>query len=104
QQAAAQPPGEERRAHVRYQCNLKTSYRYLGGPVDRSCKAVIQDISQGGIAIASSTSFQPGTALMVQLNEPALRALPPLLLRVVHASRPAGGDWLLGCDLASKLI
>ena len=64
---------------------------------------VIVDISCGGIKIALTRRFQPGTPLVIELpgenNEPSRY----LQVRVIYTNPGSDNQWIHGCELRVAL-
>lgn len=92
-------PGLERRAKVRHTASQETScHPVAAGWNDSWWQATVRDISGGGIRLAVTHLFEPGTLLALDL-EGVLRLL---VARVVHVS-PQPDGWVVGCEFISKL-
>jgi len=63
----------------------------------------IRDISTSGIGLAAGRRFERGTILAIEFpgNSPELPST--LIVRVVHVTRHAEENWLIGCELMRKL-
>jgi hypothetical protein len=97
------PAPGDRRAAVRYACELETSCRSVAGSREVPWPARVRDISLTGICILVSRRFEPGTLLAVDLQNAAAELPSTLIGRVVRVNRQADGDWALGCVFATPL-
>jgi CheY-like chemotaxis protein len=97
--------GEERRACVRYLCQLDGTCQPIGRPsTGESWLGKLLDISATGVKILINRRFEVGTLLAVELPRPGWEAAPILLCRVVRvAKEPVGRDWEVGCMLDREL-
>jgi hypothetical protein len=101
---SAEPAGSERRAYIRFPCDLGTSCCASAGDDRTRWTARMQDISRGGARVIVDRRFEPGTILNIQVEGAEREELPPVLLaRVVHVSAQSGGFWALGCRFAREL-
>lgn len=105
--AGAKPSKEEeqreRRASVRYPCNLQPSWRELGSNRGFSRIGKVHDISAAGIGLVVERLIKPGTVLVVHLQTIDQRLTRPLPMRVMHATAQPEGTWLVGCEFVRKL-
>ena len=97
--------GEERRACVRYLCQLDGSCQPVGQPTTgESWLGKLRDISATGVKLSVNRRFEIGTLLVLELPHPGWEASRMLLCRVVRVSQePLGSDWEVGCTLAHEL-
>jgi hypothetical protein len=93
----------ERRAAIRYPCELAASYRVPSEDEDLHWPAQVQDISSIGLSVLVNGSFAVGTALAVELHNEDDSLAYSLLARVVRATPLTGGVWWLGCIFARPL-
>jgi hypothetical protein len=100
---AAQVLADERRASVRYLCDLETACQPLGGDVVDSWPARALDISAGGVALVLGRRFEPGALLTVRLETADGKTTRTMLVRVVHTTQVDERTWRLGCALAGQL-
>src|SRR5262249_49137100 len=87
----------ERRAWVRYSCDLNSSCQPLAATTKLSWTAKVHDISCGGIALLLERRFQRGTLLSVQLLGTDGDASDTLMAQVVRVQALPNRTWLLGC-------
>jgi CheY-like chemotaxis protein len=101
------PPfrGEERRACVRYLCQLDGSCQPIGQPTTGdSWLGKLRDISANGVKVLLNRRFEIGTLLVLELPRPGWDVSRMLLCRVVRvAKEPLGSDWEVGCTLDREL-
>jgi hypothetical protein len=103
QNSAQQAVADERRASVRYPCDLETACQPLAEATADAWPARALDLSAGGAALVLFRRFEPGTMLSVRLESPDGEVARTLFLRVVHATPQLDGSWRLGCALAGEL-
>jgi CheY-like chemotaxis protein len=98
-------PAPERRACVRYLCQLDGSCQPVGQPMTgESWLGKLRDISSTGVKILVNRRFEVGTLLALELPRPGWETTRILLCRVVRmAPEPIGRDWEIGCTLAREL-
>jgi hypothetical protein len=63
----------------------------------------VRELTAGGIGLMIKRRFEPGTLLAVELQSSTTDFSRTLVARVIHAKSQGGGDWVIGCILASKL-
>ena len=105
--AAQQPWPNDRRAWVRYPCDLKSSCEPVPLPTasqpEWKWAAEIRDISVAGAGLVLARRFEPGTPLFIDLASRGDGTPCTLSVRVARlASLPMGG-WLLGCQFDTPL-
>jgi hypothetical protein len=93
----------ERRAWIRYPCNLETASVSPAAETKKHEPATVRDISAAGIGLLLNRRIRPGTVLEVELPIPAKGFSRPIQARVMHASVHSGGGWLVGCTFARPL-
>jgi serine/threonine-protein kinase len=93
----------ERRAYVRFQCQLDSSCRSLGAGTNLHWDARVLDISKGGVALVLNRRFEPGTLLEVDLHTTTPGALHNAMVRVMNVRRQGDGSWVLGCAFSHEL-
>jgi hypothetical protein len=102
-QATAPQSGDERRAWVRYPCNVASLYQPGTGQLDhRWWFAQVRDISKKGIGLILPRRFEPGTQLAVALYSRIPAFSRTLEATVVHVA-PLGENWAVGCAFAQGL-
>src|SRR5207249_7242888 len=97
--------GHERRACVRYLCQLDGSCQPVGQPATgETWVGKLRDISSTGVKILVNRRFEIGTLLVLELPRPGWDTSRMLLCRVVRTSKESiGRDWEIGCTLAREL-
>jgi PilZ domain len=96
------PARPERRTSERQPCALETScLRAADG--QGAWDARVIDISSTGVGLLMGRRFEPGTLLSFRLEGRSEGQSYNALARVIHATRQAGGGWLLGCALLDEL-
>ncbi len=95
-------PKRERRTSARHLCELRSQCRPLVDADDIDWPASIRDISRGGLKLAASRRFEPGTVLTILPRLNAKDAPRALVAKVVRVSRD-GAAWTLGCCFAREL-
>ncbi len=104
-----QLPGQRRsvefRVHERHPCQLQTSCQPIAARSDKDLMwpATVRDLSVRGLGLVLGRRFEPGTGLAIEVPGPDGAPSDTLLVKVVHASRLAGGSHLLGCVFVSDL-
>jgi hypothetical protein len=93
----------ERRASVRYACDLETSWRVYGTRTGDWWTVSVQDISVAGIGLISNFRLNSGTILVVKLQSTNQSFSRPLLARVSRATVQSDGKWVIGCSFVRKL-
>ncbi len=101
----AEVRGEERRACVRYLCQLDGTCQPAGHPTTgETWIGKLRDISATGVKLLINRRFEIGTLLLLELPRPGWDAIRMLLCRVVRVSKePQGRDWDVGCILDREL-
>jgi hypothetical protein len=90
--------GAERRAWVRYPCNLETLCQPGEGRLDQPWWfAKVRDLSQHGIGLILNRPFELGDQLTVALYSPTLDVSRTLEARVAHIEPAEPGTWVVGC-------
>jgi hypothetical protein len=97
------PETTERRAWVRYVCELLTICQPTNLPTKEALLARVRNISRGGASLVIDQKFENGTILSVELPGPDGEPMCSLLACVIHAISQTGGDWSLGCSFVREL-
>ena len=92
-----------RRAAVRYQCGPATPGRVMVVGGQEWQRAWVLDLSLGGVGLLLGRPLDMGLTLVVVLKSTADKKTYELPARVCHASRQPDGDWIIGCEFATKL-
>ncbi len=97
--------GEERRACLRYLCQLDGTCQPVGHPTTgESWLGKLRDISATGVKVLVNRRFEIGTLLVLELPRPGWDASRMLLCRVVRVTKESlGRDWEVGCSLDREL-
>lgn len=94
----------ERRAWVRYPCELDGACQPLAGSRGSQWPGKIRNLSRGGIAVTLSRRFEVGTILAIDVQGQAEAVVAgTVLARVVRVQSQDDGSWLLGCALTKLL-
>lgn len=93
----------ERRAWVRYATNQPTECAPVVETDGPQWVGKVRDISAGGLGVVLDRRFEPGTVLLVGVEDKAEASYRALLARVVRVTRFPDGNWLLGCIFARNL-
>jgi serine/threonine protein kinase len=113
--AAGQPaesgnrPRQERRASVRYccdldtACNLQVSVHPDEVELQEQWQGTVRDLSVGGIGLLLARRFEPGTLLTVELRSSDRSLTRSLQIRVTHVKRSGRGRWFVGAAFTEKL-
>lgn len=97
----AQTPKSDRRAWVRYPCDMETSCK---AEADRlGCPATVRNISLGGMSLQVERQFESGTLIRVEVQSSLENTPHMLCVRVIHVTPQPDGTWLLGCAFAREL-
>jgi hypothetical protein len=96
------PSEPDSRAWVRFRCDVDTVCRAVTPSQDETWPARVMEVSPAGMSLVAPHRFDRGTLLNVEL--PGIIGSPPrhVLVRVV-TNRPAGANWVLGCELAAQI-
>jgi hypothetical protein len=94
----------ERRSDVRQQCYLETYCQPAASrPDDLWWLAMIQDVSQTGLAMLSTRRFEPDAMVTIELRGPSGQFICTSPARVVHIRKRSEGGWHIGCVFATRL-
>lgn len=94
---------DNRRAYVRFPCELDGSFSPLTGGRGAEWMGKIRDISQGGIGIVLGRRFELGTLLSVEIRDASGLSSGNLLARVVHVTPHTSGGWVIGCCFTNEI-
>lgn len=83
--------------------SLEASCHPIASAKDEPWPAQVRELTAGGIGLMIKRRFEPGTLLAVELQSSTTDFSRTLVARVIHAKSQGGGDWVIGCILASKL-
>ena len=96
-------PAREHRASVRYRCPPASTGRiYLAEDLE-FLRAHLLNISTTGIGLLLAKPLAVGLELTVQLASPHSKKSYRLPARVVHSTRHADDEWLVGCQFDKAL-
>jgi PilZ domain-containing protein len=101
--APAPAEKEERRAWLRYVCDLVTICQPTTLLNTESFLARVRNISHGGINFVVDQCFANGSILSVELPGADGQPTATLLACVIHCTPQAGGDWAMGCSFIREL-
>jgi hypothetical protein len=93
----------ERRAWVRYVCDLVTICQPAPSANREPHLARIRNVARGGINFDVDQHFESGSILSVELPGPIGEPTCRLLICVIHVTPLPGGDWSLGCSFVREL-
>jgi PilZ domain len=93
----------ERRAWVRYVCDLITICQPAHSPNREPFLARIRNVARGGINFDIDQRFESGSILSIELPGPIGEPVCRLLVCVIHVTPQPGGDWCLGCSFVREL-
>jgi hypothetical protein len=92
--------GVERRAAVRYPCDLEILYAPLWTSERRWAR--IRSVSVNGISLLVGAPIEPGTDLAIDMKIVDPGILLTLVARVVHATKQDEGSWIVGCKFLAR--
>ncbi len=93
----------ERRATVRYGCDLDSRCRRITTGEKDFWLARILNISAAGIGLLVSRRFELGTLLAVTLQGNDETSLHTVMARVANVRSEAANRWILGCAFTTRL-
>jgi PilZ domain len=94
----------DRREEPRSACRLEAQCRPVAhAQLAAAWPATIRDLSANGFQLFLSRRFEPGTLLVVDVQDPSGQATRMLVARVVRVSSPVRGRWILGCAFSVPL-
>ena len=91
------------RATVRYQCPPATPGRVILVNDQEFQRGWVQDLSATGIGMHLNRPLAVGTLVVIQMKSAGAKKTCELAARVVHATQRPTGEWLVGCELVTKL-
>jgi len=103
QQIANDKAGSERRAWVRYPCDLDSACQPLAGARGLQWPGKVRNLSGGGVALRLARRFEAGTVLAIDVQGRDESIVQTLLARVIHVLLQTDGSWLLGCAFTNPL-
>jgi CheY-like chemotaxis protein len=97
-------PHTERRAFVRYPCDLEHICRPVGQPPGaESWRGRVLDISTAGVRLLLDRQLEVGTVLVLGFPRSPQRSPRTLMARVVRAAPESDGEWSLGCTFTRRI-
>ena len=96
-------PGPDRRRERRQHLWGLPEVRFLLKPSFRPHRAVLLDLSAGGLALLTTYPLDAGSVLAVQLAAPDRRGMLCLLVEVRHVTELDSGGWQCGCAFRQHL-
>src|SRR5262249_11356557 len=98
-----QPPDPDRRAWVRYLCQLESCCQPLGLPkAGEQWAGRLRELCNGGVRVIVSRRFEVGTLLALETTGTGYSS-QTLLSRVVHVLPDEGPLWSHGCSFTNPL-
>jgi hypothetical protein len=98
--ATPSPPDAEqldRRATVRFPCNLKGNCGLPEADPNARWPAIVQDLSCTGIRLLVHCRFEPRSALVIELPGVEPNSVESILAKVVHVKTRGPNSWMVGC-------
>jgi c-di-GMP-binding flagellar brake protein YcgR len=96
------PTGPEKREWARQPCNVRVTYQVVSDPEQRTCQAVVNNLSSGGIGLRVDQPIEAGTLLNLVLENGRGQART-ILACVVHVLSRSGSERTLGCNFINEL-
>jgi hypothetical protein len=93
----------ERRISPRRPCLREITCQAVTGGKEESAPALLEDVSSGGLRLVLRRCYEAGCTLAVSWRLHPHKPGRTVLAHVVHASSEGGGNWVVGCALASAL-
>jgi hypothetical protein len=107
---AVAPPSTEPAAAVvrhrvlaRYPCYGRPMIRLLERPSFKCLMAMVHNFSGRGLGLIFHRPLEPGAVLALQLRRRFHGLSRIVSVRVVHATPQADGNYLIGCELNTRL-
>ncbi len=100
---ATRPEAPDRRAWVRFPCNVVTQCRVVAPPCPGSWEGRILEVSPGGLNLLVPLELQPGTILNIQLPESGTASPHYALVRVLRLQPFSSERWFLACEFAEQI-
>ena len=97
------PEVPERRAWVRFSCNVATQCRVVAPEQSDAWPARVLEVSPGGMNLLAPVELERGTVVNVRL--PDCEALVPrfVLVRVLRVTEFSSDRWFLACEFADQI-
>jgi c-di-GMP-binding flagellar brake protein YcgR len=93
----------ERRRHERRRFRASCFVSIVSRPGFPRARALVNDISAGGIGLVYSRRLETGAPVFVQLEGMPQGPAGLRMARVVHATRRDDGTWVIGCKFVHRL-
>jgi hypothetical protein len=93
----------DQRVAVRFAGNYKTSCQLLKDKEGEWLPAWVRDISATGINVLMERQFEPGTLLLLELENPETQKFSRTEMVVIHTMECPNGDWFHGGAFAKEL-
>ncbi len=90
---------EDRRSSIRCSCVIHAT---CDAPETEPCDGKVEDISEQGLGLILSRSFEPGTLLKVVLRRSDDAFLGVLNARVLRVTAKGDKEWFHGCETIQK--
>lgn len=87
----------DRRATVRYPCNLKSNCGLPEADPNARWPAEVQDLSTTGIRLLVHSRFEPRSMLVIEVPGVESGSRMGILAKVVHVKAHGPDEWLVGC-------
>jgi PilZ domain-containing protein len=89
----------DRRAQPRHNCGSARVVHLAIRPSFRAVRAIVSNVSAGGLGLTFNRALDPGTILAVQVRGRRLGVSLVRVARVVHATQ-TDGHWRIGCTIS----
>jgi len=96
-------PAEDKRAFVRFPCNVKATYERTDDPEEKQVSAEVDNVSATGIGLLLNHPLELGSLLNLHLCHAERDQTRTILACVVHVTTRPGGKCLLGCNFIREL-
>jgi hypothetical protein len=93
----------DQRKWVRYNCELKASFRKVGDPGNQAHAAQVLNISASGIGLSVTPPLDTGCLLNVDLLDKQGRLAHTILACAVHTTLRTNGELAVGCNFIREL-
>lgn len=101
--ARSDPNGTTKTLSKRKLVGLEAYCRSVAAVKDDPWPARVREIKSGSISLLLTRRFEPGTLLVIELENKEQSLSHTLVGRVHKAALSSNGSWELGCTLASKI-
>jgi hypothetical protein len=92
-----------RRATIRYQCAPDTVGKVLSADDQELQRAFILNLSLAGVGMHLPRPLEPGQFIVITIRSNVNGTVHELPARVIHCSAVPQWDWLIGCELLTRL-